>query len=94
MEDRRMNSLADMIWVEWRKAARSRMPLWTVLASLFMPLGIAFLIFVARNRGLQAPWLVSAKAIHRVLRHGQAGLLVRCSARSSPSGGFCSSFSS
>ena len=27
----------------------SRMPLWTALGSLFMPLGMAFLIFVARN---------------------------------------------
>ena len=43
------NQLADMIWVEQRKALRSRLPLWTALGSLFMPLGIAFLLYVAKN---------------------------------------------
>ena len=58
-----MNSLSDMIWIELRKAIRSRMPLWTALGSLFMPLGIAFLIFVARNPKIsQQLGLVSAKA--------------------------------
>jgi ABC-2 type transport system permease protein len=58
-----MNSLSDMIWIELRKAIRSRMPLWTALGSLFMPLGIAFLIFVARNPEIsQQLGLVSAKA--------------------------------
>jgi ABC-2 type transport system permease protein len=58
-----MNSLADMLWVEWRKAIRSRLPLWTALGSLFMPLGVAFLIFVARNPELsQKLGLISAKA--------------------------------
>ena len=39
------------------------MPLWTALGSLFMPLGIAFLIFVARNPEIsQKLGLVSAKA--------------------------------
>lgn len=58
-----MNDLPDMIWIELRKAIRSRMPLWTALGSLFMPLGIAFLIFVARNPEIaQQLGLVSAKA--------------------------------
>jgi ABC-2 type transport system permease protein len=58
-----MNNLSDMIWVEMRKAIRSRMPLWTALGSLFMPLGIAFLIFVARNPEIsQKLGLISAKA--------------------------------
>ncbi len=58
-----MNNLADMIWIESRKAIRSRMPLWTALGSLFMPLGIAFLIFVSRNPAIsQQLGLVSAKA--------------------------------
>jgi len=58
-----MKILSDMIWVELRKAIRSRMPLWTALGSLFMPLGIAFLIFVARNSEIsQKLGLVSAKA--------------------------------
>ena len=41
-----MNNLSNMLWVELRKAIRSRMPLWTALGSLFLPFGIAFLIFV------------------------------------------------
>jgi ABC-2 type transport system permease protein len=58
-----MNNLSDMIWIELRKAIRSRMPLWTALASLFMPLGMAFLIFLARNPDLSRKLgLVSAKA--------------------------------
>jgi ABC-2 type transport system permease protein len=58
-----MNSLADMIWVERRKASAARMPLWTTVGSLFMPLGIAFLIFVARNPEIsQTLGLVGAKA--------------------------------
>jgi ABC-2 type transport system permease protein len=58
-----MNDLSDMIWIEWRKAIRSRMPLWTAIGSLFMPLGIAFLIFVSKNPQVsQKLGLVSAKA--------------------------------
>jgi ABC-2 type transport system permease protein len=63
MEDCKMNNLSDMIWIELRKAIRSRMPLWTILGSLLMPLGIAFLIFVAKNPDIsQKLGLVSAKA--------------------------------
>ena len=58
-----MNNLSDMVWVELRKAIRSRMPLGTALGSLFMPLGIAFLIFVSKNPEIsQKLGLVSAKA--------------------------------
>jgi ABC-2 type transport system permease protein len=58
-----VNTLSDMIWIEQRKAFRSRMPLFTALGSLFMPLGIAFLIFVARNPEIsQKLGLISAKA--------------------------------
>jgi ABC-2 type transport system permease protein len=58
-----MNNLADMIWIEQRKAIRSRMPLWTVLGSMLMPIGIAFLIFVSRNPEIsQKLGLISAKA--------------------------------
>jgi ABC-2 type transport system permease protein len=58
-----MRSLVDMIWIEARKAIRSGMPLWTALGSLFMPLGIAFLIFVAKHPEFsQQLGLVSAKA--------------------------------
>jgi len=52
-----------MIWIEFRKVIRSRMPLWIGLGSLFMPLGMAFLIFVAKNPELfRKLGLVSAKA--------------------------------
>ncbi len=58
-----MNNLSDMIWVEARKAIRSKMPLGTALGSLFMPLGIAFLIFVSKNPEIsQKLGLISAKA--------------------------------
>jgi ABC-2 type transport system permease protein len=63
MEDRKMNNLSNMLWIESRKAIRSRMPLWTALGSLFMPLGIAFLLFVSKNPEIsQKLGLVSAKA--------------------------------
>ncbi len=58
-----MDNLSDMIWIESRKAIRSRLPLWTALGSLFMPLGIAFLIFVSRNPEISRQLgLISAKA--------------------------------
>ena len=58
-----MNNLSGMIWIEFRKAIRSRMPLFTALGSLFMPLGVAFLIFVSKNPEIfQKLGLVSAKA--------------------------------
>ncbi len=58
-----MNSFLDMMWIELRKAIRSRMPLWTAIGYLFMPLGIAFLIFIARNPEISRQLgLMSAKA--------------------------------
>lgn len=58
-----MSNLSEMVWIELRKAIRSRMPLWTALGSLFMPLGVAFLLFVAKNPAIsQKLGLVSAKA--------------------------------
>jgi ABC-2 type transport system permease protein len=58
-----MDDLSAMIWVEVRKAIRSRMPLWTAIASCFMPLGIAFLIFVSKNPEISRQLgLISAKA--------------------------------
>ncbi len=58
-----MNDLSNMIWIEMRKALRSRMPVFTVVGSLFMPLGIAFLIFLATNPEISRKLgLVSAKA--------------------------------
>ncbi len=58
-----MSELGGMVWVEARKALRSRMPLWTALGSLFFPLGVAFLIFVSRNPEISKKLgLISAKA--------------------------------
>ena len=58
-----MNNLSDMLWIELRKVLRSRLPLFTTLGSLVMPVGIAFLIFLAKNPELsQKLGLVSAKA--------------------------------
>jgi ABC-2 type transport system permease protein len=58
-----MNDLSGMIWIELRKVLRSRMPLFTSLGALVMPLGIAFLIFLAKNPALSKNLgLVSAKA--------------------------------
>ena len=55
--------LASMVWIEQRKAIRSGMPLWTALGAMFMPIGIAFLIFVARNPEITKKLgLVGAKA--------------------------------
>jgi ABC-2 type transport system permease protein len=63
MEDHKMNNLLSMTWIELRKAIRSRMPLWTAIGSLFLPLGIAFLIFVSRNPEISRKLdLISAKA--------------------------------
>ncbi len=58
-----MPEISAMIWIELRKAIRSRMPLWTGLGSLFMPLGVALLIFIARNPEVSRQLgLISAKA--------------------------------
>jgi ABC-2 type transport system permease protein len=63
MEAAMLTDLASMVWIEARKAWRSRMPLWTALGSLFLPLGIGFLIFVARNPQISRELgLISAKA--------------------------------
>ncbi len=57
------NNLPDMVWIELRKAIRSRMPLWTTLACLFMPVGGGFLILLAKNPELSRQMgLISAKA--------------------------------
>lgn len=58
-----MHNLSDMVWIETRKAIRSRMPLWTALGALFMPLGVAGLIFLAKDPDLSRKLgLISAKA--------------------------------
>lgn len=58
-----MHDLTNTVWIELRKATRSRVPLFTALGSLIVPLAGAFLMFVykypafARQNGL-----ISAKA--------------------------------
>ena len=58
-----MHDLANAVWIELRKATRSRMPLFTALGFLVLPCGLAFFMFIykyptfARNIGL-----ISAKA--------------------------------
>ena len=57
------NNLSSMIWIEMRKALRSKVPLWTSLAALFTPLGVTFLIFVSKNPEISKKLgLISAKA--------------------------------
>jgi ABC-2 type transport system permease protein len=63
MEDSTMHDLTNAVWIEVRKATRSRMPLFTALGFLVLPCGLAFFMFIykyptfARNIGL-----ISAKA--------------------------------
>jgi len=58
-----VSNLPGMLWIELRKALRSRVPLWTAIGSLFLPLGIAFLIFVSRNPEISRKLgLIGAKA--------------------------------
>ena len=58
-----MSDLTNALWIELRKAARSRMPLFTALGFLVVAFGLAFLMFIykypafARSLGL-----ISAKA--------------------------------
>lgn len=44
-----MNDLRNAIWIELRKATRSRMPRFTALGLLLLPLGIAFIMFVVKD---------------------------------------------
>jgi ABC-2 type transport system permease protein len=58
-----MSYLADMLWIEARKVTRSKMPLFTALGSMLVPLGIGFLVFLAKNPELSRNLgLVGAKA--------------------------------
>ena len=58
-----MHNLVDVVWIELRKAQRSSLPFFTVLGSLFMPAGMGFLIFLAKNPELSHKLgLVGAKA--------------------------------
>jgi len=58
-----MNDLTNAIWIELRKATRSRMPLFTALGFLLLPLGGAFLMFVVKDPEFaRSVGLISTKA--------------------------------
>ena len=58
-----MNTLSDMLWIEMRKALRSKMPLYTAAGSLLLPLAMAFMLYVSRNPDISRKLgLISAKA--------------------------------
>src|SRR5260370_21482039 len=63
MEGRTMRDLTNAVWIELRKATRSRMPLFTALGFLVLACCLAFLMFVYKYPTF-APsiGLISAKA--------------------------------
>ncbi len=44
-----MNDLSNAVWIELRKAIRSRVPRFTALGLLLLPLGAAFITFVVKD---------------------------------------------
>lgn len=58
-----MNDFSAMLWVEFRKASRSRLPIFTTIGALFMPCAIAFMIYLSKNPELlERLGMVAAKA--------------------------------
>jgi ABC-2 type transport system permease protein len=58
-----MYDLTNAVWIELRKATRSRMPLFTALGFLLLPLVGAFLMFVVKDPAFaRKVGLISAKA--------------------------------
>jgi ABC-2 type transport system permease protein len=58
-----MRNLANMIWVEWYKAGRSRMPIFTALGFLLMPLVDTFFMIILKDPDFaRRAGLISAKA--------------------------------
>ena len=58
-----MKTLSNMLWIETRKALRSKMPLYTAAGSLLLPLAMAFMLFVSHNPEIARKLgLISAKA--------------------------------
>ncbi|MDR3575694.1 MAG: ABC transporter permease [Anaerolineaceae bacterium] len=58
-----MANLWNLLWIEKTKAVRSRMILWTIIASMLAPFGVGFLIWVSKNPQIsQKLGLVGAKA--------------------------------
>jgi len=58
-----LSHLSDILWIELRKALRSRMPLWTALGFLLLPLVSTLMIFILKNPELSRKLgLITAKA--------------------------------
>ena len=58
-----MRDLTNTLWIELRKATRSRMPLFTALGFLVLACGLAFLLFFYKNPTFaRCIGLISAKA--------------------------------
>jgi ABC-2 type transport system permease protein len=58
-----MSNLISMISVEWRKAIRSRIPYWTAIFAVFLPLAIALMVLISRNPEVSKKLgILSAKA--------------------------------
>jgi ABC-2 type transport system permease protein len=52
-----------MIIVEWRKAIRSRIPYWTAIFAVFLPVAIALMVLISRNPDVSKKLgILSAKA--------------------------------
>jgi ABC-2 type transport system permease protein len=52
-----------MIFVEWRKAIRSRIPYWMAIFAVFLPLAIALMVLISRNPEVSKKLgILSAKA--------------------------------
>jgi len=61
--EKKMNNFTNMVWVEWRKAIRSRIPVWTSAGALFLPLMIALMILISKNPEISRKLgVISAKA--------------------------------
>ena len=53
-----MNNLAQAIWVEFLKARRSKMPLFTALGFAMVPLGGGFFMIVLKDPEQAAPFFL------------------------------------
>lgn len=58
-----MSNLSSMIFVEWRKAIRSRIPYWTAIFAVFLPVAVALMVLISRNPEISRKMgILSAKA--------------------------------
>lgn len=58
-----MSNLSNMVFIEWRKAIRSRIPYWTSIFATFLPVIIALMILISKNPEISRKLgVISAKA--------------------------------